>query len=142
MHRKEWVMRALLWTAQVLVGVPFILIGYMKVATPIADLSKTIPWTGQLPEAFVRTMGIIDMAGGLGLLLPGLTRIKPTVTAHAALGCVLLQFCAIIFHVSRGEVQAIPVNLVFLPLAAFVFWGRLTRWPVAMPARVPKIPLS
>ena len=54
MHRKEWVMRALLWTAQVLVGVPFILIGYMKVATPIADLPKTI--SGKIRRVDLRKM--------------------------------------------------------------------------------------
>jgi uncharacterized membrane protein YphA (DoxX/SURF4 family) len=113
-----------LWVAQILVGVPFVLIGSLKLLTPIPQLAHTIPWAGQLPVLFVRLMGVIDIAGGVGIILPVLTRIKPQLTVWAALGCVCLQVCAIVFHLSRGEVSAVPLNFVFLPLAAFVYWGR------------------
>jgi uncharacterized membrane protein len=119
-----------IWIAQFLLGVSFVMIGFMKTTTPIEVLAKMIPWTGQLPEMFVRVIGLIDMAGGIGVLLPALTRIKPSLTVWAALGCVCLQICAIIFHLSRGEVSAVPLNLVLLPLAAFIYWGRRKRLPI------------
>jgi uncharacterized membrane protein YphA (DoxX/SURF4 family) len=123
-------LRAGLWIAQLLVGIPFVMIGFMKFSTPIPVLAKTIPWAGQLPELFVRSIGLVDIAGGLGIVLPALTRIKPRLTVWAAGGCVALQVCAIIFHISRGEAAFTPLNFVFLALAAFVCWGRLP------PARV------
>jgi hypothetical protein len=49
--------------------------------------------------------------------------VGPKLTVLAASGCILLQVCAAIFHTSSGEIQALPVNAVFLALAAFILWG-------------------
>jgi DoxX-like family len=119
-----------LWIAQALVGLPFTLFGFMKLTAPIPELSKTVMWAADHSEAFVRFMGVVDMAGGLGMLLPAITRIKPHLTVWAALGCVVLQACAMVFHISRGEAMVTPMNLVFLALSAFVFWGRRSRAPI------------
>ncbi|MEQ6332650.1 DoxX family protein [Sphingobium sp. MK2] len=119
-----------LWVAQALVGLPFTLFGFMKLTSPIAELAKTVPWVADYSEAFVRMMGVVDMAGGLGMLLPAITRIKPQLTIYAAMGCMALQICAMIFHVLRGEAMVTPLNLVFFALAAFTFWGRRSRAPI------------
>lgn len=83
-----------------------------------------MPWMGQVPEWFMRATGVIDLAGGLGIILPSLTHIKPRLTAAAASGCALLMACAIVFHVSRGEARATPFNFWVLGLSLFVLWGR------------------
>ena len=119
-----------LWAAQILIAIAFVAIGWMKFSTPITELSKAIPWAGQLPERFVRTIGLIDMAGGIGVLLPAATRILPRLTVLAALGCTVLQILAILFHFSRGEAAATPLNFVLLPLVAFILWGRSTKCPI------------
>lgn len=75
-------------------------------------------------------MGIIDFAGGVGILVPALTRIQPRLTVLAAIGCVLLQIAAMIFHLSRGEAPALPLNVILLGLSAFILWGRGRRAPV------------
>ncbi|WP_436103125.1 DoxX family protein [Pararhizobium sp. LjRoot238] len=62
-------------------------------------------------------MGLVEISGGIGILLPALTRILPRLTVLAALGYVLLQISAIIFHTSRGELSALPRNAVLLPYA-------------------------
>jgi hypothetical protein len=49
----------------------------MKLFMPVETLAGMWVWPGQVPAAFLRTMGAIDLAGGLGVLLPALTRIKP-----------------------------------------------------------------
>lgn len=117
-------LRASLWVAQVLAFAAFGSTGVIKLLTPIPELAAMWPWTGELPVAFVRTLALIDIAGGLGVLLPSLTRIRPGLTVVAALCCVVLQICAMIFHVTRGEIVATPVNVAFLALVAFIFWGR------------------
>ena len=129
-NRAGIVLKTGLWVSQALIFVSFVMIGFMKLVTPIPDLARIIAWAGQLPEAVVRLMGLIDIAGGVGILLPALTRIKPQLTDLAALGCVCLQICAIIFHFSRGEASFTPLNFVFLTLSAFVLWGRRTRAPI------------
>ncbi|AJC83002.1 DoxX family protein (plasmid) [Rhizobium etli bv. phaseoli str. IE4803] len=51
-------------------------------------------------------------------------------TVLAAIGCVLLQIAAMIFHLSRGEAPALPLNVILLGLSAFILWGRGRRAPV------------
>jgi hypothetical protein len=123
-------LRAALWAAQLLVGPPFLLIAWIKLTTPIPELAQSIAWAGEYPR-FVRLMGAIDALGGLGLILPAATRIFPRLTVFAAAGCVALQMSAIVFHFSRGEAAATPMNFVFLALSAFILWGRATRASIA-----------
>jgi hypothetical protein len=120
-----------LWIAQALIFFVFASAGLVKLLTPIPQLAAMMPWAGQYPEAFVRIIGLIDLAGGIGILLPALTRIWPRLTVLAALGCAVLQVFAIVFHVSRGEAAVMPLNLVLLALNLFVLWGRGRKAPIA-----------
>lgn len=120
-----------LWIAQVLIAIAFCVIGFIKLTTPIADLSKMMAWSGEYPEAFVRAIGLIDLAGGLGILLPSLTRIMPRLTVIAAMAATALQILAIAFHISRGEAALTPLNFVLLALIVFILWGRSKRAPIA-----------
>lgn len=119
-----------LWVGQVLLAIVFIGSGVTKFMTPISDLSHMMPWTGEFSVTFVRFIGLVDLAGGLGILLPSLTRIQPRLSVLAALGCTILQVLAIGFHLSRGEASVLPLNFVLLPLAVFVLWGRGKRAPI------------
>ncbi|WGD29651.1 DoxX family protein [Ancylobacter sp. WKF20] len=123
-------LRASIWLAQLAVAGLFCMSGVMKISTPIPELSAMMPWTGQLPATFVRIIGLIDLAGGIGILLPALTRIKPQLTVAAALGCVVLQALAFCFHAMRGEFAVLPLNVVLFALSAFVLWGRLKAAPI------------
>ncbi|WP_082519482.1 DoxX family protein [Variovorax sp. Root411] len=118
-----------LWVAQLIVALFFVWAGGMKLMTPINQLAAMWPWTGELPAGIVRFLGAIDLAGGIGVLLPALTRIKPRLTVLAALGLVVLQICAVIFHASRGEFPALPFNAVLIVFCAFVLWGRSKKIP-------------
>jgi uncharacterized membrane protein YphA (DoxX/SURF4 family) len=123
-------MSVVLWIAQILVAILFCFAGFLKLTSPIPQLAAMIPWTGQSPETFVRILGAVDLAGGIGILLPAATRILPSLTVIAALGCSVLQVFAIAFHSSRGEFGVLPLNFVLLPLAIFVFWGRWKKAPI------------
>lgn len=120
-----------LWTVQALLGLVFTGGGLWKLFTPLPELAAKIPWAGQVPESFLYATGVIDLLGGLGIVLPSLTRIKPGLTVLAALGCTALQICAILFHLSRGEAANTPFNFLLVALALFVFWGRRYRAPLA-----------
>lgn len=65
------------------------------------------PWPVASPEV-LRATGVIDALGGLGLLLPAVTRIRSHLTVLAALGCAVLQLAAVVFHRVRGEFAALP----------------------------------
>ncbi|MGQ4270588.1 DoxX family protein [Nocardiopsis changdeensis] len=119
-----------LWAAQLLLALVFVGGGVWKLTTPITELAQVFPWVGQTPPALLYTTSVLDVLGGLGVLLPALTRIRPGLTVLAALGCAALQASAIVFHLSRGEAD-VAFNAVLLALAAFVAWGRHTREPIA-----------
>lgn len=123
-------LRISLWVAQGLVALIFCFAGFTKLTTPLPDLSAMMPWTGQVSPTFVRFIGLVDLAGGLGILLPSLTRIQPRLTVLAALGCVVLQVLAFGFHTMRGEFPVLPLNVVLLALSVFILVGRSQWAPV------------
>jgi hypothetical protein len=120
-----------LWVAQGLIFAAFVAFGAMKFFMPVDKLAAMWVWPGQVPASFLRLMGLIDAAGGIGVLLPALTRIQPRLTVWAALGCVVLQISAIVFHLSRGEAVVTPLNFVLLALCAFILWGRALKAPIS-----------
>ena len=119
-----------LWVVKALLALTFIGTGLWKVFTPLPQLAAMIPWAGQVPEAFLQATAVVDLCGGIGIVLPALTRIKPGLTVLAALGCALLQACAVVFHVLRGEAANTPFNLLLVVLALFVAWGRHLKAPI------------
>lgn len=119
-----------LWVAQVVLAASLVWAGMMKLLQPVEKLSAMWPWTGEVPLAFVKFTGIIDLTGAMGLILPTLFRIQPKLTPIAAVGIIVLMICASVFHIMRGEVSGIGVNVVFAIVAAFIAWGRFRRMPV------------
>jgi putative oxidoreductase len=119
-----------LWVAQALLALAFGLAGAMKIATPIAELAQKLPWVTDLPN-LVRFIGVSELLGAFGLILPAATRIRPILTPIAAMGLVLVMVLAAGFHLLRGEAQALPVNLALGAIAALVAWGRLRKAPIA-----------
>lgn len=124
-------LRFALWFAQGLLLLVYAPAGLMKLFSPVAEVASQIPWAADVPEAFLRFIGLVDLSAGLGLTLPALTRIAPRLTVAAAYGSVALQVCAAIFHASRGEFAVVPMNLVLIGLALFVAWGRTRKAPIA-----------
>jgi uncharacterized membrane protein YphA (DoxX/SURF4 family) len=116
-----------LWVVQVILAGMFVMAGLMKSTKPIHELSVTVNWANDIPELLVRFIGVSELLGGLGLLLPGIFRIKPVLTPIAASGLVTVMVFAMIFHISRGEYPAIGFNLILALLAAFVAWGRFKK---------------
>jgi len=120
-----------LWVTQGLLALIFVGTGVWKLFTPIPDLAAMIPWAGQVSPGLLFATAVFDILGGLGILLPAATRIKPGLTVLAALGCVALQASAIVFHFSRGEAENTPFNFLLVLLSFFVAWGRRSRAPIA-----------
>lgn len=111
-HRRQ--RRIALWLAQWFVAVSFGAGAAMKLAMPIPELAAIWPWAGDLPVFSVRLLGLIDLAGAVGIVLPALLRWPGKLTASAALGCSALQACAMVFHAMRAEFSALPVNIALL----------------------------
>lgn len=119
-----------LWAVQVLLAVFFLAAGATKLTAPLEALQQQMPWvTGSLGGA-VRFIGLVEVLGAIGLILPAATRIRPTLTPLAAAGLATVMLLATLTHIGRGEFGMIPVTGITGGLAAFVAWGRGTRVPV------------
>jgi hypothetical protein len=115
-----------LWIVQVLLALLFLFAGGMKLVVPIAMMTKQMP----LPGLFLRFIGVAEFAGGLGLILPGLLRIRPNLTPVAAGGLVIIMSGAIGITMAGGVVKPALVPLVLGLLAGFVAYGRTRLAPI------------
>lgn len=79
---------------------------------------------GGFPGAAIRLIGIAELAGAAGLVLPAVTGIAPVLTPLAATGLALTMTLAAIFHARRHEYAAIPLTVVLFVAAAFTAWAR------------------
>jgi len=115
-----------LWAVQVLLAAFYLMVGFMKATRPLTDLDKMMGYPSQLPR-LTRFVGVSEILGAIGLILPMVTGILPWLTPLAAIGLSLIQVLAIGFHAQRKETgKTLPMNLVLLALSLFVLWGRLS----------------
>jgi uncharacterized membrane protein YphA (DoxX/SURF4 family) len=114
-----------LWVVQALLALLFLFAGGTKLVLPIDVLaSMGSPNQIPLPGWLVRFVGVVEVLGALGLILPGLLRIKPGLTPLAALGLVVIMIGAVALTVAADGVAAGVVPLMVGLLAAFVAYGR------------------
>ena len=83
-----------------------------------------------LPRWFQVFLGIAEVAAGVGLTLPGLTRILPGLVAWAAVGVMIVTASATVLHLVRGEISSALTTLVLLAMATFVAYMRLRVLPI------------
>jgi hypothetical protein len=120
-------MNVALWIVQVLLAALFLFAGGMKLVGPIDQTGAPV----QFPGAFLVFIGVVEVLGGLGLILPSLLRIAPGLTPLAALGLVILMAGAVVTGLMGGALALSLIPLAVGLLAAFVAWGRWRRAPIA-----------
>ena len=109
-----------LWIVQALLALIFLFSGGTKLILPIEALTQQMP----LPGLFVRFIGVAEVLGAIGLILPGLLRIRPGLTPLAAVGLVLIMIGATVLTLAGGEVVLALIPLVVGLLSAFVAYRR------------------
>lgn len=119
-------MTYVLWTVQVVLAALFVMLGQMKLSTPPDVLAAAMGLPGEL----LRAVGLAELLGAAGLILPALLRIRPGLTPLAAAGLALIAAAAGLYHVARGETAALALPLVVTVLAAFVAYGRWRLAPI------------
>ncbi len=119
-----------LWIAQGSLAILFLMAGAFKLSQPIEKLAESLPWVTSTPIELIRFIGLSEVLGGLGLIIPSLFRFKTVLTVWAALGLALVMLLAAIFHASRGEFPNIGMNIVLIAIALFIAWGRSKKAPI------------
>jgi uncharacterized membrane protein len=122
-------MNIVLWVLQVFLGIYFLAIGIMHFVVP-PGLPAQMSWMYDLPDWLHWVSGIAEILGGLGLILPSATRIKPWLTPLAALGLAVVMGGAVVYHALRGEWMNITLNIINAAVLLFVAYGRWKLRPI------------
>lgn len=120
-----------LWVVQILVALGFLMAGGMKVFVPMARLHDQMAWTNHASAPVVRLVGILELLGAVGLILPAATRIAPVLTPIAAICLVITMIAAIIIHLRLNDARGVSTPLVLLLLSLFIAVGYLVIVPLA-----------
>jgi uncharacterized membrane protein YphA (DoxX/SURF4 family) len=119
-HGQRRAMTLTLWSIQIVLALLFLFAGSMKLVLPIEVMTAQMP----LPGLFLRFIGICEIAGALGLILPGLTHVQRALTPLAACGLVVIMVGAVVVTLASEGPALAGVPLVVGALAACVASGR------------------
>ena len=125
-------MNRLLWVVQVLLALLFLFAGGAKLVMSAAEL------TGQtsLSAAFLRFIGVMEILGGLGLVLPGMLRIRTTLTPLAAAGLSIIMAGAVVVTIQTMGLALAALPFITGVFALFVAYGRWRLAPMGGPRTV------
>jgi hypothetical protein len=115
-----------LWVVQGLLALVFLFAGGTKLALPLDELAGPV----SLPGPLLRFIGVAEVLGAIGLILPSLLRIRPGLTPLAAAGLVVIMIGATVITLGVGAVVPALVSIVVGLLAAFVAYGRWRLAPI------------
>lgn len=117
-------MNVAVWIVAAVLAAVFAMTGLMKSTQPKDKLAEKLPWVDDVSTGTLRLIGVAELLGALGLILPAWTGIAPILTPIAAVGLAVIMVLAVVTHARRKEPSAVVVNLVLLVAAVFVAWGR------------------
>jgi hypothetical protein len=128
-------LNGILWALQILWGFFFVGSGFGKVllfdAALYAQAPQAVAWYAAVPQRLIVLIGICEVLGGIGLILPAITRVKPHLAPLAAAALALTMVLAAAFHIMRGEFTLVPANVILAAVAAFIAVGRSNHRPIA-----------
>jgi putative oxidoreductase len=127
-RKSSRVLNIALWVLQVLLAAAYVAHGWLMVSPP-AELVAMM--NEQLGEEFRIFIGVAELLAAAGLILPGVTRILPKLTALAAAGLMIVMSSATVLHVFRGENESAVSAAVLFVLVTFVAYARWKIQPIA-----------
>ena len=119
-------MNIALWIVQALLAALFLFAGGTKLVLPIEEMTKEIA----MPGWFLRFIGVAEVLGGLGLVVPWITRIRPGLTPLAAAGLVIIMIGATVTTLMTGEIAMALMPLGVGSLCVFIAYGRWRLTPL------------
>lgn len=113
-------MNTIIWIIQGITAVMFIMAGLIKSTQSQEKLEPKLPWVKEYSIRMVRFVGIVELLGGIGLILPQLTGLLPILTPVAAAGLATVMVLAAAYHFRRKEYKAIAFNTVLFVFALLI----------------------
>lgn len=105
------------WIVAALLAIFYLYAGGKKIVQSKQQLAPMMGWVDTVPMPAVRAIGVLEVLGAVGLVLPPLVGVAPWLAVAAASGLVAVQVGGIAMHLSRGEARLIGLNVVLLVLA-------------------------
>ena len=122
-------MNITLWIIASVLALAFLAAGAMKLAQPQEKLAASgMGWTEDFTPGAVKAIGLAEVLGALGLILPAVTGIATFLVPVAATGLAVVMAGAVITHIKRGEKQMVVINVVLAALALAVAAARFGPW--------------
>lgn len=122
-------MNVFLWILQIVLAAMFAMAGVMKATQRQNKLVEKLPWVEDYSPSTVRFIGVMELLGAIGLILPAATGIAVILTPLAATGIAVIMLLAMNTHRRRREPSAIAFNAVLLVVAVLIAWGRFGPYP-------------
>lgn len=117
------------WIVAGLLALLYIAAGSIKIFRPPAKLAVSgFAWAADFPAWTVKVIGLLEVVGAIGLILPVLADVAPGLAPLAAIGLALIQLGAIATHLVRGEAKMLPANLLLVVWAAAAAWIGYLVW--------------
>ncbi|WP_426594658.1 DoxX family protein [Cellulomonas sp. McL0617] len=110
------------WIIAGLLALLYLWSGGMKIARSRAQLQPMMHWVDDMPMPAVRAIGVAEVLGAIGLIVPPLTGIAPALALAAAIGLLILQLAATTFHLRRGEKENIGLNIGLVVVTGVLVW--------------------
>ncbi|WP_339297589.1 DoxX family protein [Paenibacillus sp. FSL R5-0623] len=117
-------MNVTLWIVQIILALGFVYSGWMKTIR-IESSKKTWAWVNDVPISLVVLIGILELLGALGLVLPWALNITSVLTPIVAIALAVVTLLGMLFHIRRKEYWELGVNIFFIVLALIIAFGRL-----------------
>ncbi|MEU1854193.1 DoxX family protein [Streptomyces sp. NPDC019990] len=118
-------MNIVLWVLQIALAAVFLGAGLPKIAKPKEELVAPMgEWVNSFPAPGVKLLGLVEVLGAVGLVVPPLAGVAPVLSPVAAVGIVVIMVGAIAAHARESAGSKIAMNVVLGALAAVVVWGR------------------
>lgn len=96
-------MNVFLWIITILLAVVFLGAGFMKASTTKEKLSAKMAWATDFSTGQIKTIGVLEILGAIGLVVPGLFKIVPILVPISALCLALLMAGAVVVHIRRKD---------------------------------------
>lgn len=123
-------MNTVLWIVTIVLALIFLGAGAAKLTQPREKLVDSgMGWARDVDPGAIKAIGLVEVLGAIGLVLPAWTHIAPGLVAWAATGLAVVMLGAIVVHARRKEWPLIGVNILLLALSLFVMWGRFSAHP-------------
>jgi len=120
-----------IWIAQGILAAMFLMAGFMKLSQPKEKLKEKVGgWVDGVSDGVIKSIGLVEVLGALGLILPMVLGILPFLTIAAAAGLALTMIGAAALHLKRKENKQVGTNALLLLVSLFVMVGRLYLVPI------------